>query len=114
MIGMDMGLNDPLHLKILSLNISDNSVSVFVADSPSRVVNIHDRVNYGTSATQQIAYNVADRVGDRIKKALHNGLNGHVYRELDHQNIAPVSAASILLPTNHHCPAIRISGKKWL
>ena len=67
-VGMDMGLDQPLDREAVRLDEGDDLVGVVVGDAPGGVVDVHDGIDDGAGVRRRVLDDVGDRVGRRVEE----------------------------------------------
>jgi hypothetical protein len=77
-VGMDMGLDDPLELQAVGLDVGDDLVGVIIGDAAGGVVDVHDGIDDGAASEAGVLDDIADRVGGLVEEGLDLGFDVHV------------------------------------
>jgi hypothetical protein len=75
---MDMGLDQPLDLEALFLDVLDDPVGAVIGDAAGGVVDVHDAVDDGAAVGVGVLHDVGDRVGGGVEEGFDLGLDVHV------------------------------------
>src|SRR5581483_10774164 len=71
MVGMGMGLDQPLQLQAVGPDIVDQNVGGLVADATGRIIDVHHGIDDPAGCGLRVAHHIADGAGVRIEKACH-------------------------------------------
>ncbi|MNZ86742.1 hypothetical protein D3C78_1055770 [compost metagenome] len=79
-VGMHVGLQDPLHAQAVLAHVGDQPVGALVRGAPGRGVVVQHRVDQRALAAVRIAHHVAVGEGGGIEEGFDMGVHGAVLR----------------------------------
>ena len=79
-VGVDMGLDDPLCPQTLFLNKFNDLTGAIEGQRAAGLIEFHHRVDDGAGVSVRFLHHIGDRVRSLVKEARHDGFQGQINR----------------------------------
>jgi len=83
-VGMGVGLDDPLQLQAVLFDMPDDLVGTVIGDAPGGIVDVHHAVDHGAGIAVGIFHDIADGVGIFVEKRGDLRFYRHINRIICH------------------------------